>query len=340
MIVIRLLLALTILLCALSGTARAHEVRPGYLELRQLDAGSWDVLWKVPAKGERRLALNVQLPDDCSNAEAGTRLVGGAYIERWRTQCAQELVGRKVVISGLAATRTDVLARVTRLDGTTQTTRLLPSDDAFTVRPTQRWTEVAGTYLALGIEHIGLGIDHLLYVLALLFLVGNWTRLIGTVTAFTVAHSITLAAATLGWLRVPQSPIEAVIALSIVFISVEILHARQGRVGLGAKMPWLVAFLFGLLHGIGFAGALQEIGLPQHAIPVALAFFNIGVELGQLLFIAVVFGFLAGLRVLAPAPAAPPGTWDVAERLSVPAAYVVGTVAMFWVFERTLGFWV
>ena len=340
MIVIRLLLALTTLLCALGGTAQAHEVRPGYLELRQLDAGSWDVLWKVPARGERRLALNVQLPDDCSNTEAGTRLIGGAQIERWRTQCAQDLVGREIVISGLAATRTDVLARVTLLDGTMQTTRLVPSDNAFTVRATQRWTGVAGTYLALGVEHILFGIDHLLFVLALLFLVGNWPRLIGTVTAFTVAHSITLAAATLGWLRVPQSPVEAVIALSIVFISVEILHARQGRIGLGAKMPWLVAFLFGLLHGIGFAGALQEIGLPQHAIPVALAFFNIGVELGQLLFIAVVFGFLAGLRVLTPAPPARPSTWGVAERLSVPAAYAVGTVAMFWVFERAQGFWV
>lgn len=339
MIVIRLLLVLTTLLCALGGTAQAHEVRPGYLELRQLGTGSWDVLWKVPAKGEQRLALNVQLPDDCSNSEAGTRLVGGAHIERWRTQCAQGLVGREIVISGLAATRTDVLARVTLLDGSMQTTRLMPSDDTFTVRATQRWTEVAGTYLALGVEHILLGIDHLLFVLALVFLVGNWPHLIGTVTAFTVAHSITLAAATFGWLRVPQSPVEAVIALSIVFVAVEILHAHQGRIGLGAKMPWLVAFLFGLLHGLGFAGALQEIGLPQHAIPAALAFFNVGVELGQLLFVAAVFGVLDGLGLLTSAGAARPSAWQVARRLSTPTAYVVGTVAMFWVFERTQGYW-
>jgi hydrogenase/urease accessory protein HupE len=198
---------------------------------------------------------------------------------------------------------------------------------------------VAGTYLALGVEHILLGIDHLLFVLALLFLVGNWPRLIGTVTAFTLAHSLTLAAATLGWIRLPTAPVEAVIALSIVFVAVEILHARRGRAGLAARLPWVVAFVFGLLHGLGFASALRDIGLPEHAVPLALACFNVGVELGQLLFIGGVFGLLWLLRLLVVRPVAgATGPWQRAERFSVPTAYVVGTVAMFWVFERTYSF--
>jgi len=197
---------------------------------------------------------------------------------------------------------------------------------------------VAGTYLGLGVEHILLGIDHLLFVLALLFLVGNWPRLIGTVTAFTLAHSLTLAAATLGWIRVPPAPVEAVIALSIVFVAAEILHTRQGRGGLAARMPWVVAFVFGLLHGLGFASALRDIGLPEHAIPLALAFFNVGVELGQLLFIAGVFGLLWLIRPVGHSVSGPGTSWGQSERLSVPTAYVVGTVAMFWVFERTYSF--
>ena len=139
------------------------------------------------------------------------------------------------------------------------------------------------TYFKLGVEHILLGFDHLLFVLALLFLVEGWRRLLGTITAFTVAHSLTLAAATFGWVQVPQAPVEAVIALSIMFVAVEILHRQRGRTGIATRKPWVVAFVFGLLHGLGFAGALREIGLPDDAIPLALAFFNVGVEAGQLL---------------------------------------------------------
>ena len=138
----------------------------------------------------------------------------------------------------------------------------------------------------LGIQHILSGVDHLLFVLGLLFLVGSWRRLVATVTAFTLAHSITLAAATLGLVHVPQTPIEAAIALSVMFVAAEILHQASGRPGLTARAPWVVAFIFGLLHGFGFAGALREVGLPQSDIPVALLFFNVGVEVGQLMFIA------------------------------------------------------
>jgi len=332
----RLILLAAVLLGGAFAPVQAHEVRPGYLELRQIDTETWDLLWKVPAKGDRRLALDVQLPENCHNGEAGTRFVNGAYIERWRTRCSGGLTGREIRIAGLPATRTDVLVRLSRTDGTTQTVRLTPSAPVFTVSATASGWQVVRTYLALGVEHILLGIDHLLFVLALLFLVGSWRRLIGTVTAFTLAHSLTLAAATLGWIRVPQAPVEAVIALSIVFVAVEIVHARQGRAGLAARLPWVVAFVFGLLHGLGFAAALRDIGLPQHAIPLALAFFNVGVELGQLLFIGAVFAVLWLFRL--PVAGSANNPWQQAERCSVPAAYLVGTVAMFWVFERTYSF--
>jgi hypothetical protein len=334
----RFLFLAILLLSGLFGPVQAHEVRPGYLELRQIDAETWDLLWKVPAKGDRRLALYVKLPASCHNGESGTRFIGGAYVERWRTRCSSGLIGREIGIDGLPATRTDVLARVSRSDGTTQTVRLTPSAPAFTVSAAASGWQVVRTYLSLGIEHILLGIDHLLFVLALLFLVGNWSRLVGTVTAFTLAHSLTLAAATLGWIRMPPAPVEAVIALSIVFVAAEILHTRQGRAGLAARSPWVVAFVFGLLHGLGFAAALRETGLPEHAIPLALAFFNVGVEVGQLLFIGTVY-----LLLWLPGSLVNPATgarnpWRQAERISVPAAYLVGTVAMFWVFERSYSF--
>jgi hypothetical protein len=335
----RFLFLAILLLSGVFGPVQAHEVRPGYLELRQIDAETWDLVWKVPAKGDRRLALYVQLPENCHNGESGTRFINGAFIERWRTRCSGGLTGREIEISGLPATRTDVLVRVSRSDGTAQSVRLTPTVPAFNVSAAASAWQVVRTYLGLGVEHILLGIDHLLFVLALLFLVGNWPRLIGTVTAFTLAHSLTLAAATLGWIRVPTAPVEAVIALSIVFVAAEILHARRGRAGLAARLPWVVAFVFGLLHGLGFASALRDIGLPEHAVPLALACFNVGVELGQLLFIAGVFGLLWLLRLLVARHATGTNSlWQQAERFSVPAAYVVGTVAMFWVFQRSYSF--
>ena len=210
------------------------------------------------------------------------------------------------------------------------------------VRPSQPWFEpaaapsklqVAGTYLRLGIEHIWGGIDHLLFILALLILVKGTRRLIATVTAFTLAHSITLAGATLGYVHVPQKPVEAAIALSIVFVASEIVHARQGRPGLTERWPWLVAFTFGLLHGFGFAGALSEVGLPQTAIPVALLFFNVGVDVGQLVFIAVVLGVISPMRWLSRRAAIPRPAW--AWRI---APYGIGTVAACWMIQRIVAF--
>jgi hydrogenase/urease accessory protein HupE len=325
------------------ATLQAHEVRPGYLELRELAGGNYDLLWKVPAKGDRRLGLYVRLPEHCDSDAPRSRFTGGAYIERWRTRCGDTLNGARITIDGLSATRTDVLARVEHADGSSQTVRLTPDAASFTVSAAAGAAEVMRTYFVLGVEHILLGIDHLLFVLALLFLVRNWPRLIGTVTAFTLAHSLTLAAATLGWMKVPQAPVEAAIALSIVFVAAEVLHAHRGHAGLAARMPWVVALVFGLLHGLGFAGALREVGLPEHAVPLALGFFNIGVEAGQLLFIAAFFVLVWAGSKLLTAPAVSgrsrPTAWSTTGQLSLPAAYVIGTLASFWLIERTYGFW-
>jgi hydrogenase/urease accessory protein HupE len=252
---------------------------------------------------------------------------GGVLVERWSARCPAGLAGHELSIDGLSSTLTDVLARYERLDGTTQVARLTPSKVGFTVTNAESWHEVGLTYGALGVEHILPGIDHLLFVLALLLIVSGWRKLVATITGFTVAHSITLALATLGLVSVPQAPVEAVIALSILFVAVEIVYWRQGREGITRRKPWVVAFLFGLLHGLGFAGALTEIGLPEHAIPLALLFFNVGVEIGQLLFIAVVLAALPGLRYL-PLP-----QW--AWRIPV---YSIGALAAFWTIERIAAF--
>jgi hydrogenase/urease accessory protein HupE len=306
-------------------------VRPGYLEIRQTEAETYDVLWKVPARGDMRLSLHAVLPDSCASLSPPARYqAGGAFLDRWSVACEGGLTGGTITIDGLSATLTDVLVRLERLDGTTQVELLAPKSPSFVVEATQGWLGIAATYLRLGVEHILLGIDHLLFVLALLILVDGKRRLIGTVTAFTAAHSLTLAAATLGFVHVPQSPVEAIIALSIVFVAGEIAHAHQGRPGLTQRWPWVVAFTFGLLHGFGFAGALTEVGLPEQAIPLALLFFNVGVEVGQLLFIAVALG-LGALATRLPLRR-PDWAWRL-------PAYGIGAVASFWTIERIVGFW-
>jgi hydrogenase/urease accessory protein HupE len=319
---------LLFLLLAVSSAGVAHEVRPAYLRIQQTADQAYDILWRVPARGEMRLALYVRLPENCTTrGEARSWQQNAAFMERWIADCDGGLVGKKILIEGLSATITDVLSRYERLDGTTQITRLTPADDSFVVTDKESWQEVASTYSLLGVEHILLGIDHLLFVLALLMIVEGWRKLVATVTAFTLAHSITLAAATLGWVDVPPAPVEAVIALSILFVAAEIVHWRQGKPGITRHKPWLVAFTFGLLHGFGFAGALVEIGLPEHAIPLALLFFNVGVEAGQLLFIAAVLLAWSVLRNV---------SWPVwAWRVPV---YGIGTMATFWTIERIAGF--
>ena len=320
--------------------AFAHEVRPGYLELTETRADVYDVSWKVPARGEYRLGMYVQLPPDCSGAPSSGAFVSGAYVERWQANCPGGLVGKRITIEGLSSLRTDVLVRVQRADGTMQTARLTPEETSFEVVAAPSSWQVAQTYFVLGVEHILLGIDHLLFVLALLFLVSDWKRLIATVTAFTVAHSITLAAATLGFVHVSQAPVEAVIALSVVFVASEILHVAQGKPSFTARYPWIVAFIFGLLHGFGFAGALREVGLPQQDIPLALLFFNVGVEAGQLIFIVAVVAVLSlASRLLPKGDPSERGPWHAEQLIRTPVAYLVGSVAAYWVIERVVGFW-
>jgi hydrogenase/urease accessory protein HupE len=299
--------------------------------LRQTGVETYDVLWKVPGQGEDlRLGIYAELPTGCSKSvESQASMANGAYTERWAVRCVGGLAGGTIHIAGLAATLTDVLVRLESLDGTTQVTRLTPSAPSVVVETAPGVSEVARTYLMLGIEHILLGVDHLLFVLALLILVKGTRRLIVTVTAFTLAHSFTLAGATLGYVRAPGPPIEAVIALSIVFVAAEIVHGRQGKPGLTEKFPWVVAFTFGLLHGFGFASALSEVGLPRSAIPEALLFFNLGVEIGQLLFVAFVFGIVALVRRVARRIRMPRPTW--AWRIP---PYAIGVVAAFWVVQR------
>ena len=320
-----------LLLACLACAAQADVFRPAYLELREAGEGRYDVMWKVPAQGDARLAVEVVFPPGTTKVAPPRGLFsGGAYVERWQVSRPGGLAGQTLAIDGIAGGVTDVIVRVERSDGTSQVEHLLPQRPQFTVKAATGTAQVAWSYLVLGIEHILGGVDHLLFVLALLLIVRGGRRIVATITAFTLAHSLTLVAATLGWVHVPGPPVEAMIALSIVFVAAEVVHGLRGRPGLTARAPWVVAFSFGLLHGFGFAGALAEVGLPQTAIPVALLLFNVGVEVGQLIFVSCVLV----LRTLLTRSFARLPEWT----LNLPP-YVIGTVATFWVVERIGAFW-
>jgi hydrogenase/urease accessory protein HupE len=318
------LLALS--LCA--GAVQAHRLSPAYFGLDESEPGRFAAQWKVSVSGGLVDVLEPQIPEGCGvDGVVRAYVVDDARVQHANLVCTAPLAGRVFTVSGLELTATDVLLRIDYLDGSSFTHRLVPEAPSVVIPEQPGAWDVAATYLVLGVEHILLGIDHLLFVLALVLLVSGIGRLIATITAFTVAHSITLAAATLGYVDVPSAPIEATIALSILFVATELARERQHAPTLTTRFPWVVAFTFGLLHGFGFAGALSEVGLPAHAIPLALLFFNVGVELGQLAFIAVVLTSAWALRRVALAPPA----W--APRL---AAYVIGSVAAYWVVERTV----
>lgn len=320
----RALIALIMLLCA--GAAQADVFRPAYLELRETGTDRYDVTWKVPVRGDTRLGVKVVFPPDTVQQSPPQGLFSdNAYVERWKVSRAGGFAGQTLSIDGIASGVTDVIVRIEHADGTSQVEQLLPQRPRFTVAAATSTAAVAWSYLVLGVEHILGGVDHLLFVLALLLIVRGGKRILVTITAFTLAHSITLVAATLGWVHVPGPPVEAMIALSIVFVAAEIVRGLRGTPGLTARAPWVVAFSFGLLHGLGFAGALAEVGLPQKAIPTALFTFNVGVEIGQLIFVAAALAVGALLR---RAPI---------RRLAwIPyvAPYAIGVIAMFWVIER------
>jgi hydrogenase/urease accessory protein HupE len=327
--------AAVLALAAWAAPAAADEFRPAYLQLTQVDATTWDVVWKLPALDESIAArLHPEFPPGTTVlGEVRSVYAAGTAVRRWRVRVDGGLDGKAIRFPDAAVTRIDVLVRVARADGSEQLDRVPASDPQVRVTASPGASEVLRAYTVLGVEHILSGVDHLLFVLALVMLVDGLGRLVATVTAFTLAHSLTLAAASLGMLDVPGPPVEAAIALSIVFVAAEIVHARQGRPSLTRRWPWLVAFAFGLLHGLGFAGALAEVGLPQASIPLALLGFNVGVELGQLAFVfAVLATAAAGRWLAARLPVRwPRWTWRVPP-------YAIGGLAMFWTIERLAAF--
>ena len=271
--------------------------------------------------------MYVRLPARCKGAPTSGSFAAGAFVERWRATCPGGLFGESISIDGLSATRTDVLARVARADGTTQIARLTPEETSFEVTASPGRLDVAKAFFTVGIRHILLGVDHLLFVLGLMLIVANRWVLVKTITSFTLAHSITLAIATLGYAAAPVPPLNAAIALSILFLGPEIVRAWRGQTSFTIRHAWVVAFVFGLLHGFGFASGLTTMGLPQEEIPVALLFFNLGVEAGQLAFVLAVVFLERAFRTLEI-------RWPRWAQLL--PGYVVGSLGAFWTIQRTL----
>jgi hydrogenase/urease accessory protein HupE len=325
------------LIAALVTSAWGHEVRPAYAEFVERETNRFDVRFKVPGRGDMRLALSLRVADSGRvDSPRVVREVAGAFVEEFRFDAGEAgIAGQTIEIDGLATTLTDALVRIVYLNGAEQIHRLTAATPYCVVEAAPTTGRVAWRYFELGVEHILLGIDHLLFVAALLLLVRGVRRIVATITAFTIAHSITLTGAALGWAAVPGPPVEAVIALSIVFVAGEIVKRARGEIGLAERRPWIVAFSFGLLHGFGFAGALSEIGLPGHAVPLALASFNCGVEFGQLLFVAVIYSVVVLVARLAPRIVS---NTAALSRLSTAGAYAIGTIATFWFFQRIAGF--
>ncbi len=309
-----------------TSSAFTHELRPAYLELREENAGEFSALWKTPMRGDRRLALSPEFsfPHEIVTPLI-TRQTDDAAVQTWKFRASSPVRGGQIRIAGLEGTMTDALIRIEFTDGTTWTERLTPQQPYAVIPKELSVFGVASVYTKLGIEHILFGIDHLLFVLGLIMIARGGWLLVKTVSAFTVSHCLTLTAATLGWVYVPQQPVEAVIALSIVFVAVEAVHCYQGRQSLTSRAPWLVALTFGFLHGLGFAGVLSETGLPAGHIPAALLFFSAGVEAGHLLFVGLVVSaitFVKRIELFLPrwADMIPP--------------YAIGSFAMFWMMER------
>lgn len=334
---ILLLVAWTVLAFA-PIPAQAHALDPGYLQIQPVNSDTWRVFWRKPAVSGAPMDIDARMPDTCSpdRAETVPTFDGQAFVTQWLATCSDGLAGGQITIAGLDATRTDVLIRVSLADGVELTSRVTPDNPSFVIPAEMSGWAVFQSYVALGFEHILEGLDHLLFVFALLVLIRSPGRLAGAITAFTVAHSLTLAMATMGVLNVPSPPVEAAIALSIVLLAVEILRSGKSGDQLTQRFPWMVSFAFGLLHGLGFAGALTEIGLPQGDIPLALLAFNVGVEAGQLTF---VFGVLA---VYGVARWIWPRAVDVLRGSQAPGTvmlgYGIGIVSTYWLAERVAGF--
>jgi hydrogenase/urease accessory protein HupE len=314
---------LLFILLALSGFAQAHEVRPAYLEIVEHHDGTYSLTWKQPSLAEARIAIDPQLPATCTPlGERQGEVADGAFVTRWQVRCPGGLEGQTIRIAGLERTLTSTFVRSQLADGRAIAGVVQASDPSFqfaAARP------MLPAYFLLGIEHILTGIDHVFFVIGLILLVPALLRLVGALTAFTVAHSITLGAAALGFAGLPQASVEVVIALSILVVGYEVVRAARGITGLTYAMPWAVAFGFGLLHGFGFAGALAQIGLPQDAKLGALLLFNLGVETGQLMIVVVAVPIVRWIATR---------TAELRRRIQVGAGYSLGAAAAFWMIQR------
>ncbi len=311
----------------LASPSLGHEVRPSYLELVQQSEDTYSAMWKVPAKGNNlRLGLYVKFADDVENVtEPIEYFSGSSYIKRWRIRHDNALVNTRIYIEGLQSTFTEVLVRIERLDGSVQVSRLMPDNPSVMLEASPTAGQVAKTYTELGIKHILVGVDHLLFLVCLLLIAGSAKRILITITGFTLAHSVTLVLSALNIVNLSIAPVEAIIALSIVFLATEL--AKGKRDTLTWKYPASVSASFGLLHGFGFAAVLNEIGLPQTELAMGLLFFNVGVEIGQLMFI---FAVILAIKMLVRIKL------DIQQvLLQKPAAYCVGTLASFWLVGRS-----
>ncbi len=317
-----------LLLALGAAVVDAHEIRPAYLQITENAAHRFDVLWKQPSVGTQLLRLVPQISNGLLDGAPTEESAANSFlVRRWQNVnvSRDSFDGATIRIDGLEYTITDALVSISFANGQDIQEILRPRSPSLVIRLTGAGKVPVPAYLKLGIEHILTGFDHLSFVLGLLLLVRSRRTLIKTITAFTVAHSITLAAAALKWVHVNPSVIEALVAFSIVFVALELVRAYRGYYGLTARYPWLIAFTFGLLHGFAFAGSLAQIGLPEHNIPLSLLLFNVGVEVGQLLFVAVV---LLVMSVLKRLPRRLPGwaPW-------IPP-YAIGGLASFWVIQR------
>lgn len=320
-----------LLFILLSHIVLADEMKLSYLEIKENKQHHYAVLLKVPKDKNKKLPIDLILPKECNITLAKTsQNLKNAYIDRWQMICHEGLEDKTFFIKGLKSTGTEVLLRLELLSGVSHSKILSSLRSSYSVPKGESTWQILQTYTWLGVTHILLGFDHLLFVFALLLLVKNMYRLLLTLTAFTLAHSLTMAIATLDIIHLPQAPVEAIIALSILFLAMEIIHEKQGKRGLTSRYPWLIAFTFGLLHGFGFAGALAEIGLPQQAITLALIFFNIGVELGQIAFVATVVLVVMLLQHL--------NYPRLLDKLQTAVVYIMGGISSFWLIERTLSF--
>jgi hydrogenase/urease accessory protein HupE len=322
-------ISLIFFLLLLPVLTSAHEVRPAYFSITQITDSTYEVVWKLPAMGEAIPKIFPTLPDNWKVVDEKANLLPGNLRRTYTIQIDGLPGGNRLYFDGLEKTLIDVLVTVKMLDGSEYSSMIQPSNPNYIIpSEADKWS-IIKTYVSLGIEHILSGIDHLLFVLALLFITKGFKNLVKTITAFTIAHSITLTLATLGVIGLPGPPVEAMIALSIVFLAVELIHYYKGETGFTFRNPWVVAFTFGLLHGFGFAGALVQVGLPQNEIPTALLFFNVGVEIGQLMFVTLILGFFQVFRKLKI-------KWP--EWIKWVPPYAIGSIASFWLIQRISSF--